>query len=505
MQIGTPSTVEAALLFLYGKRPKVTDDNVGQLLQLAEFLLISNLKRHCFQWLKSRNVNSKNCIDICEMCSLYEFEIESCSQYVLAHLTELFNDDKMLKITNDTLTYILQDETLSYVSTEERFDFIIKWVAYSPGRQPYFEQLFNLVDPTGFSEEFLESRVLCSPFVNSSTTCMEKLANCQGSSTGDQLTDVLVPYPLTSTYSRDRVIECLDPIEHKWYQLPSQPGAVKASKSASVYDNSTIYALNEYENKLQIINIDKEMHVECKEKKLQYADNTVDLPRINVKHVVVVADKCFLVSSCQRELIKSTTNKEHNVAEYVDDPTQLVELVKLRLLGVDPMLTRQLLVNQISNTRCVYVDTTTVYAQSGEDDENMYIHPFFTVKYDVHAVCSSTNGGICLLGDGQVSVFNTVTNILDTIDTHSFSLNEGKPTLSPTSNGFMVHSGPDAIQVTPIQGPALVDRWKLRKIRIDSSEEKFNVCFHSMTTCVRPNNIYFVQVTCRENVRSAGR
>ncbi len=44
---------------------------------------------------------------------------------------------------------------------------------------------------------------------------------------------------------------------------------------------------------LQIINIDKEMHVECKEKELQYADNTVDLPRINVKHVVVVADKCF--------------------------------------------------------------------------------------------------------------------------------------------------------------------------------------------------------------------
>ncbi|KAH3831991.1 hypothetical protein DPMN_105265 [Dreissena polymorpha] len=52
MHIGTPATIDMALMFLYGKEPQLNIDNIGEVLGIAEFLLLPTLKTFCVLWLK---------------------------------------------------------------------------------------------------------------------------------------------------------------------------------------------------------------------------------------------------------------------------------------------------------------------------------------------------------------------------------------------------------------------------------------------------------------------
>jgi hypothetical protein len=40
--IGTPATLETTIMFLYGKKPKLNDENIENILHMTEFLLIPN-------------------------------------------------------------------------------------------------------------------------------------------------------------------------------------------------------------------------------------------------------------------------------------------------------------------------------------------------------------------------------------------------------------------------------------------------------------------------------
>ena len=44
MQVGTPVSLEEAISFLYGSKPKINSKNITDLMEIAEYLIIPGLK-----------------------------------------------------------------------------------------------------------------------------------------------------------------------------------------------------------------------------------------------------------------------------------------------------------------------------------------------------------------------------------------------------------------------------------------------------------------------------
>jgi len=60
LTIGTRETIDMALLFLYGKWPKLTNENIYHMFDLAEFLMILELKSLSCKWIQTVDISDEN-------------------------------------------------------------------------------------------------------------------------------------------------------------------------------------------------------------------------------------------------------------------------------------------------------------------------------------------------------------------------------------------------------------------------------------------------------------
>jgi len=158
LTLGTRETINMALLFLYGKCPKLTNENIFDMFDLAEFLMIPNLKSFCCKWIHRVNINDDNVETLLHISSLFDFELTTLTRYTRRHLDVLFAGDRLLSLTPDSLEFLLTDQTLSYVSSDERLLFVLKWAQHSfEERSAFLEEIFlvRLLDVTEITRSAL--------------------------------------------------------------------------------------------------------------------------------------------------------------------------------------------------------------------------------------------------------------------------------------------------------------------------------------------------------------
>jgi len=158
LTLGTRETIDTALLFLYGKCPKLTNENIYHMFDLAEFLMIPNLKSLCCKWIQAVDINEENVETLLHITSLFDFEINTLTQYVRQHLTDLFAGDKLLSLTPDSIEFLLMDQTLSYVTSDERLLFVLKWAQHSLEKRSAFlleTSLVKLIDVSKITNDAL--------------------------------------------------------------------------------------------------------------------------------------------------------------------------------------------------------------------------------------------------------------------------------------------------------------------------------------------------------------
>ena len=73
------------------------------MLEVAEFLMIPNLKAMCINWLDNCSVTVDNCYKLLELSSIYEFELPKCTEFIRGHLPDMLKKMKMLNITYDSV------------------------------------------------------------------------------------------------------------------------------------------------------------------------------------------------------------------------------------------------------------------------------------------------------------------------------------------------------------------------------------------------------------------
>ncbi|XP_021339408.1 kelch-like protein 11 [Mizuhopecten yessoensis] len=177
LHIGKPGAVRSALEFLYLGNVKISYDNVQELLEVADYFQIMELKRACQDYLYSVNINTDNCVRICLMCSLYDLDLYTRAfDFLRGNLPEVMQKEDILSLTHDSVLSLVTDLSLCYVSQSDFFRFIVRWVQFEEEvRLTYFEELFCALNLLGIPKKYLEEEVEQHKFVSGSEKCKDEV------------------------------------------------------------------------------------------------------------------------------------------------------------------------------------------------------------------------------------------------------------------------------------------------------------------------------------------
>lgn len=179
ISIGKVSAVRAAITFLYTGTIQLNYGIVKDILEVADYLQIDDLKSACTSYLMAVDINIQNCVHLCLLASLYDLDIyNKVFDYIRGHLPEVMEQEDTLSLTADSVLEMLQDKSLNYVAVSDFYKFIVKWVEYDKkNRQAHFESLFCELDLKRVPQDFLESTVEKSDYVVNSDKCKVHVLN----------------------------------------------------------------------------------------------------------------------------------------------------------------------------------------------------------------------------------------------------------------------------------------------------------------------------------------
>lgn len=171
--------MRTAITFLYTGTLQLKYGLIKDILEVADYLQIDDLKTACTSYLMAVDVNVHNCVHICLLASLYDLDIyDKVFDYIKGHLPEVMQQDDTLSLTAESILEMLRDKSLNYVSVSDFFVFIIKWVEHDKkNRAVHFERLFCELDLKKISRDFLESTVETSILVMNSEKCKVHVLN----------------------------------------------------------------------------------------------------------------------------------------------------------------------------------------------------------------------------------------------------------------------------------------------------------------------------------------
>ncbi|ESO91983.1 hypothetical protein LOTGIDRAFT_217137, partial [Lottia gigantea] len=144
LNYGTPWAMKEALKFLYLGTISVTYDKIKELLEAAEYLQITDLKKCCNDYLCMTEINEENCVQLSLLSSLYDLDLyNSAFKFLRGHLPTVLKGEDALTLTKDSVMSLLTDETLTYVPQETFLEFITKWTEQDEDfRSEFFKELF---------------------------------------------------------------------------------------------------------------------------------------------------------------------------------------------------------------------------------------------------------------------------------------------------------------------------------------------------------------------------
>ncbi|WAR12602.1 KLHL7-like protein [Mya arenaria] len=95
--------VDEAIQFLYNVEPNLNKDNIGEFVDIAEFLMIPRLKAFCVKWLEQTEKSITLIAISLPLFTLYDLDVPSVSDYIKKHLIELMNGTELLNIDANSL------------------------------------------------------------------------------------------------------------------------------------------------------------------------------------------------------------------------------------------------------------------------------------------------------------------------------------------------------------------------------------------------------------------
>lgn len=121
------NTVESLLEYFYSGNVHITHDNVSEMIDVADFMFVENLKLKCRKFILS-DLNSFNYLRYYILCKHYfDKEILSLINQTHVGLYGIFEDRSLLHLGYTQVKELIQDKILKDVQEKQLVSFILRW------------------------------------------------------------------------------------------------------------------------------------------------------------------------------------------------------------------------------------------------------------------------------------------------------------------------------------------------------------------------------------------
>ena len=163
--------VKSLIDFMYSGKIDIDSDNVMNLIAVADFLQMEDVKQFCFEFLESITTID-NCIEIVKASTMYHNAsgLNTTYKFISENFDEFAQTDAFLNLSKDTLMNLIGKIDFSNIHSSV-YKAIINWTQHDESRKADFAQLFLELDLEQFTLKCLEM-IAKEPLVNSNLSCL---------------------------------------------------------------------------------------------------------------------------------------------------------------------------------------------------------------------------------------------------------------------------------------------------------------------------------------------
>lgn len=293
------ATMSTIVDFFNTKELKVGEQNVKHLLHASDLLAIGSVETACFNFLKT-NLSTKNCIRRLVLADAKR-SWWKLSRYISRFIETHF--DQLIKLTAiyqrlsvEQFRRVIASPNLNVRYEEQVYDAVMDWVLYdSATRQRDMHILLKEVQwPCIMTRKYLDDAIN-DPFVMTDDRCADILNSAV--EYHDMSQEEQVEYwstrPKPSRWPKliaalsyaEKMIECYDFEEERWYLLTEKPGCVYGAEMC--YLNGRVYTIGGVQSKT-VDQYDVE--------KNEWVSHFPSLRKFRVAHGVLVHDNRIYVT-----------------------------------------------------------------------------------------------------------------------------------------------------------------------------------------------------------------
>ncbi|XP_052239718.1 uncharacterized protein LOC127850608 isoform X4 [Dreissena polymorpha] len=429
------SSAEMALMFLYGKCPKLNEENIGELFNLAEFMLIPNLKALCVKFAQFMTIRKENVTTQLKLASLYEFDHPRALEYVHSHLDDLLADDSLIPASKYFIQSLFANDSLRYVSMDTRLQFLIRWIQFkTTERKGVFQDFVALLDINQLSENIIRRAA-----TELGAQCCANLLHSYVSLGGFKPREIIVTVPTHHSFHS----RWYDIINDQWMNPYVSIDMMFTYRHA----NTFACALNKSSYGVCFLSNIKIVDVPTKTNK---SLNLCKQRTITFKHVCANSTAVFAYSIQTVQVRKS--EEQIKLEENIRDASSHGIW---HLLGeVSPTATIRKLVFHIGN-----IDSSS----------DVTMEPIFTLNSNESvSVCINEMHTCAIVNKDNIILFDTLTYKMDTFANIYFI---GTYQVVPLGDGFVVHDNTLAVCIHKLFGPCLKDRYSFRAFTLPQQRD----------------------------------
>ncbi|TRY92490.1 hypothetical protein DNTS_028193, partial [Danionella cerebrum] len=195
--------------FAYARPISITEDNVFELLVMADQFLISGLVETCCRFLEE-NLSPINCLSTL----VFSKKFYSCSKiqhiaklYVLQHFDEIIKvSQEFLEVPLDVLVEMFGQDELNVKEEETVFEAIIHWIEHLPEqRKNHIAELISKVRLCRISPEYFINKVKIHTFISENQECSNIIVHAMMTLLDNHDGPAVIDYDLINQLSRPRL------------------------------------------------------------------------------------------------------------------------------------------------------------------------------------------------------------------------------------------------------------------------------------------------------------
>ena len=169
--------MEDLLNYIYTGEVKINDSNVKELVFVADYLLINNLKEKGSRHLKD-TLQPGNCLSIRQFAEKYQCKelLEKAEEYVSVHFVSVSKSDEFLGLEAEQVTELLTDDEITVDSEEQVYEAVVSWVYHDlDNHRQFFPDLLKCVRLPSISKYYLVEFLEKEELLMSNLECIQLL------------------------------------------------------------------------------------------------------------------------------------------------------------------------------------------------------------------------------------------------------------------------------------------------------------------------------------------